>query len=44
VLDEVISNGSRFVLIGGDAGAGKTTIIEALQPTSSGRGPTARPS
>jgi predicted ATPase len=44
VLDEVISNGSRFVLIGGDVGAGRTTIIEALQPTSSGRGPTARPS
>ena len=44
VLDEVISNGSRFVLIGGDAGAGKTTIIEALLPTSSDHGPTARPS
>jgi predicted ATP-dependent serine protease len=44
VLDEVISNGSRFVLIGGDAGAGKTTIIEALPPTSSDHGPTARPS
>ena len=30
LLDEVISDGSRFVIIGGDAGAGKTTIIEAF--------------
>ena len=44
VLDEVISNGSRFVLIDGDADAGKTTIIEALLQTSSDHGPTARPS
>ena len=30
LFDEVISDGSRFVIIGGDAGAGKTTIIEAF--------------
>ena len=30
LLDEVISDGSRFVLLGGDAGAGKTTIIEVF--------------
>ena len=30
VLDDVIRDGSRFVLIGGDAGAGKTTVIEAF--------------
>jgi predicted ATPase/DNA-binding CsgD family transcriptional regulator len=30
LLDEVISDGSRFVIIGGDAGVGKTTIIEAF--------------
>jgi hypothetical protein len=44
VMSTVISNGSRFVLIGGDAGAGITTIIEALLPTSSDHRPTARPS
>ena len=30
LLDEVISDGSRFVLLGGDAGVGKTTIIEVF--------------
>ncbi len=30
LLDEVTSNGSRFVIVGGDAGAGKTTVIEAF--------------
>src|SRR5215210_4293235 len=30
LLDEVISDGSRFVILGGDAGAGKTTVIEAF--------------
>jgi predicted ATPase len=30
VLDDVVRDGSRFVLIGGDAGAGKTTVIEAF--------------
>ncbi len=30
VLDEVIADGSRFVLLGGDAGAGKTTVIDAF--------------
>ncbi len=30
VLDEVIADGSRFVLLGGDAGVGKTTVIDAF--------------
>jgi DNA-binding CsgD family transcriptional regulator/tetratricopeptide (TPR) repeat protein len=30
ILDEVIDDGSRFVIIGGDAGAGKTTVVEAF--------------
>jgi predicted ATPase/DNA-binding CsgD family transcriptional regulator len=30
LLDEVISDGSRFVIVGGDAGAGKTTLVEAF--------------
>ena len=30
LLDEVVSDGSRFVIVGGDAGAGKTTVIEAF--------------
>ena len=30
VLDDVIDDGSRFVIVGGDAGAGKTTVIEAF--------------
>src|SRR3954453_11932468 len=30
LLDEVISDGSRFVILSGDGGAGKTTIIEAF--------------
>lgn len=29
-LDEVVDDGSRFVLVGGDAGAGKTTLVEAF--------------
>jgi ATP/maltotriose-dependent transcriptional regulator MalT len=29
-LDDVIDDGSRFVIIGGDAGSGKTTIVEAF--------------
>ena len=29
-LDDVIDDGSRFVIIGGDAGAGKTTVVEAF--------------
>ena len=29
-LDDVVRDGARFVLIGGDAGAGKTTVIEAF--------------
>ena len=30
LLDDVIAGGSRFVIIGGDAGVGKTTIVEAF--------------
>jgi ATP/maltotriose-dependent transcriptional regulator MalT len=30
ILDEVIDDGSRFVIIGGDAGVGKTTVVEAF--------------
>ena len=30
MLDEVVADGSRFVLIGGDAGSGKTTVVEAF--------------
>lgn len=29
-LDEVVEDGSRFVLIGGDAGAGKTTVVQSF--------------
>ncbi|MET0694919.1 MAG: AAA family ATPase [Propionibacteriaceae bacterium] len=29
-LDEVVADGSRFVLIGGDAGAGKTTVVQGF--------------
>jgi ATP/maltotriose-dependent transcriptional regulator MalT len=29
-LDDVIDDGSRFVIIGGDAGVGKTTVVEAF--------------
>jgi ATP/maltotriose-dependent transcriptional regulator MalT len=29
-LDDVIDDGSRFVIVGGDAGAGKTTVVEAF--------------
>jgi ATP/maltotriose-dependent transcriptional regulator MalT len=29
-LDDVIDDGSRFVIIGGDAGAGKTTVVDAF--------------
>ena len=29
-LDDVLADGSRFVLIGGDAGSGKTTLVEAF--------------
>jgi ATP/maltotriose-dependent transcriptional regulator MalT len=29
-LDDVIDDGSRFVIMGGDAGAGKTTVVEAF--------------
>jgi len=29
-LDDVLDDGSRFVIIGGDAGAGKTTVVEAF--------------
>ena len=29
-LDDVIDDGSRFVIIGGDAGSGKTTVVEAF--------------
>jgi ATP/maltotriose-dependent transcriptional regulator MalT len=29
-LDDVIDDGSRFVIVGGDAGAGKTTVIDAF--------------
>jgi ATP/maltotriose-dependent transcriptional regulator MalT len=29
-LDDAIDDGSRFVIIGGDAGSGKTTIVEAF--------------
>jgi DNA-binding CsgD family transcriptional regulator/tetratricopeptide (TPR) repeat protein len=30
ILDEVIDDGSRFVIMGGDAGAGKTTVVEVF--------------
>ena len=30
ILDEVAQDGSRFVILGGDAGAGKTTVVEAF--------------
>ena len=30
LLDEVVSDGSRFVLIGGDAGSGKTSVVQAF--------------
>jgi ATP/maltotriose-dependent transcriptional regulator MalT len=30
ILDEVVDDGSRFVIMGGDAGAGKTTVVEAF--------------
>jgi ATP/maltotriose-dependent transcriptional regulator MalT len=30
ILDDVIDDGSRFVIMGGDAGAGKTTVVEAF--------------
>jgi DNA-binding CsgD family transcriptional regulator len=30
LLDDVVAGGSRFVIIGGDAGVGKTTIVEAF--------------
>jgi len=36
VLDDVIVDGSRFVIMGGDAGVGKTTIIEAFLEDLSG--------
>ena len=29
-LDDVVADGSRFVIVGGEAGAGKTTVIEAF--------------
>jgi ATP/maltotriose-dependent transcriptional regulator MalT len=29
-LEDVIDDGSRFVIIGGDAGSGKTTVVEAF--------------
>jgi len=29
-LDDVVDDGSRFVIIGGDAGVGKTTVVEAF--------------
>src|SRR5829696_3420205 len=37
VLDDVIADGSRFVIMGGDAGAGKTTVIEAFLNDLNGR-------
>ena len=37
VLDDVIADGSRFVILGGDAGAGKTTVIETFLDDLSGR-------
>ena len=37
VLDDVIADGSRFVILGGDAGAGKTTVIETFLRDLSGR-------
>ena len=43
ILDEVIDDGSRFVIMGGDAGAGKTTVVEASWPICLVRWPTARP-
>ena len=30
LLDEVTTDGSRFVLIGGDAGSGKTTVVQSF--------------
>ena len=36
-LDDVIDDGSRFVIIGGDAGAGKTTVVEAFVADLFGR-------
>ncbi len=30
VLDDVVADGSRFVIMGGDAGSGKTTVVEAF--------------
>jgi len=32
ILDDVIDDGSRFVIMGGDAGASKTTVVEAFLP------------
>ena len=37
VLDDVIADGSRFVIMGGDAGAGKTTVIETFLHDLNGR-------
>ena len=37
VLDDVIADGSRFVIMGGDAGAGKTTVIETFLNDLNGR-------
>ena len=37
VLDDVIADGSRFVIMGGDAGAGKTTVIESFLDDLNGR-------
>src|SRR5215212_155088 len=37
VLDDVIADGSRFVILGGDAGAGKTTVIETFLRDLNGR-------
>ena len=30
ILDDVVADGSRFVIVGGDAGSGKTTVVEAF--------------
>ena len=39
VLDEVAGGRSRFVVIGGEAGAGKTTLVELFTCGLSGAGP-----
>jgi len=36
VLDEVIADGSRVVLVGGEAGVGKTTLVEVFGAALSG--------